>query len=94
LPWIQISISQTVAIEIVIASGAKQSMEQQKNGSLRRFAPLRKRFAFVADNDIALADTPPRFHRLRASFDLIFDPLNIRGRRECRAIQYSTGRNG
>jgi hypothetical protein len=31
---------------------AKQSMEpQSKNGLLRRFAPLRKRFAFVAGND-------------------------------------------
>src|SRR5215217_7332444 len=36
----------------VIASEAKQSMVQQsKNGLLRRFAPLHKRFAFVAGND-------------------------------------------
>jgi hypothetical protein len=32
----------------VIASEAKQSMVR---GLLRRFAPLRKRFAFVAGND-------------------------------------------
>jgi len=36
----------------VIASEAKQSMgPQSKNGLLRRFAPLRKRSAFVAGND-------------------------------------------
>jgi hypothetical protein len=36
----------------VIASAAKQSMlPQGKCGLLRRFAPLRKRFAFVAGND-------------------------------------------
>jgi hypothetical protein len=36
----------------VIASEAKQSMVPQgKNGLLCRFAPLRKRFAFVAGND-------------------------------------------
>jgi hypothetical protein len=36
----------------VIASEAKQSMAgQNKCGLLRRFAPLRKRFAFVAGND-------------------------------------------
>jgi hypothetical protein len=39
---------------IVIASEAKQSMARQsKCGLLRRFAPLRKRFAFVAGNDDA-----------------------------------------
>jgi hypothetical protein len=38
----------------VIASEAKQSMVlQSKSGLLRRFAPLRKRFAFVAGNDRA-----------------------------------------
>jgi hypothetical protein len=37
---------------IVIASGAKQSIARQaKYGLLRRCAPLRKRFAFVAGND-------------------------------------------
>ncbi|WP_190241797.1 hypothetical protein [Bradyrhizobium algeriense] len=36
----------------VIASEAKQSMvPQRKRGLLRRFARLRKRFAFVAGND-------------------------------------------
>jgi hypothetical protein len=36
----------------VIASAAKQSiMPQGKYGLLRRFAPLRKRIAFVAGND-------------------------------------------
>src|ERR1700704_2983641 len=35
----------------VIASAAKQSMPLQKDGLLRRCAPLRKRFAFVAGND-------------------------------------------
>jgi hypothetical protein len=36
----------------VIASEAKQSMvPQARYGLLRRFAPLRKRFAFVAGND-------------------------------------------
>jgi hypothetical protein len=36
----------------VIASAAKQSMPlQRKYGLLRRFAPLPKRFAFVAGND-------------------------------------------
>jgi hypothetical protein len=38
----------------VIASEAKQSISPQtdsKYGLLRRFAPLRKRFAFVAGND-------------------------------------------
>jgi hypothetical protein len=39
--------------EAVIASEAKQSIapRKRKNGLLRRSAPLRKRFAFVADND-------------------------------------------
>jgi hypothetical protein len=37
---------------MVIASAAKQSMGwRRKNGLLRRFAQLRKRFAFVAGND-------------------------------------------
>jgi hypothetical protein len=38
---------------IVIASEAKQSSPaaQRKAGLLRRFAPLHKRFAFVAGND-------------------------------------------
>ncbi|MDE5458662.1 hypothetical protein GWE18_39050 [Bradyrhizobium sp. CSA112] len=37
----------------VIASAAKQSIcpRTLKHGLLRRFAPLRKRFAFVAGND-------------------------------------------
>jgi hypothetical protein len=36
----------------VIASEAKQSMLlRRKSGLLRRFAPLHKRFAFVAGND-------------------------------------------
>jgi hypothetical protein len=36
----------------VIASEAKQSIAPRgKCGLLRRFAPLRKRFAFVAGND-------------------------------------------
>jgi hypothetical protein len=36
----------------VIASEAKQSIvPQNKNGLLRRVAPLRKRFAFVAGDD-------------------------------------------
>jgi hypothetical protein len=38
----------------VIASEAKQSTGlQRKNGLLRRYRPLRKRFAFVAGNDAA-----------------------------------------
>jgi hypothetical protein len=37
---------------LVIASEAKQSiLPHEKYGLLRRFAPLRKRFAFVAGND-------------------------------------------
>jgi hypothetical protein len=37
---------------VVIASEAKQSMvPQRKDGLLRRVAPLRKRFAFVAGKD-------------------------------------------
>jgi hypothetical protein len=41
----------------VIASAAKQSIEQRrKYGLLRRCAPLRKRFAFVAGNDGIIAD--------------------------------------
>jgi hypothetical protein len=36
----------------VIASEAKQSIDRRKrSGLLRRFAPLRKRVAFVAGND-------------------------------------------
>jgi hypothetical protein len=37
----------------VIASEAKQSIDRRKkrSGLLRCFAPLRKRFAFVAGND-------------------------------------------
>jgi hypothetical protein len=40
-------------ISSVIASEAKQSIFQRmpNDGLLRRFAPLRKRFAFVAGND-------------------------------------------
>jgi hypothetical protein len=39
-------------ISTVIASEAKQSIYPRKqHGLLRRFAPLRKRFAFVAGND-------------------------------------------
>jgi hypothetical protein len=39
--------------EIVIASTAKQSTSppMRRDGLLRRFAPLRKRFTFVAGND-------------------------------------------
>jgi hypothetical protein len=41
-----------MANEAVIASEAKQTMSlQRKYGLLRRCAPLRKRFAFVAGND-------------------------------------------
>jgi hypothetical protein len=41
-----------LAFLAVIASAAKQSkVPQRKNGLLRRFTPLRKRFAFVAGND-------------------------------------------
>jgi hypothetical protein len=41
----------------VIASEAKQSrIDSKKSGLLRRFAPLRKRFAFVAGNDDRLFD--------------------------------------
>jgi hypothetical protein len=44
-----------VGLDIVIASEAKQSIVLQiKHGLLRRFAPLRKRFAFVAGNDGSL----------------------------------------
>jgi hypothetical protein len=40
-------------IHPVIASEAKQSISprKRKNGLLRRVAPLRRRFAFVAGND-------------------------------------------
>ena len=40
-------------LSAVIASEAKQSIAPRvlKHGLLRRFAPLRKRFAFVAGND-------------------------------------------
>jgi len=39
-------------ISAVIASEAKQSIYPRKQyGLLRRFAPLRKRYAFVAGND-------------------------------------------
>jgi hypothetical protein len=35
-----------------MTGAAKQSMgRRRKNGSLRRFAPLRKRFALAAGND-------------------------------------------
>jgi hypothetical protein len=37
----------------IIASEAKQSIARHSDtGLLRRFAPLRKRFAFVAGNDV------------------------------------------
>jgi hypothetical protein len=39
------------ALAIVITSEAIHLSAQSKNGLLRRFAPLRKRFAFVAGND-------------------------------------------
>ena len=40
-------------LETVIArsEATKQSIAARKNGLVRRFAPLRKRFAFVAGND-------------------------------------------
>ncbi len=45
-------VSETERPDTVIASEAKQSIERQnKNGLLRRFAPVRKRFAFIAGND-------------------------------------------
>jgi hypothetical protein len=38
-----------------MTGSAKQSMRQQaQRGLLRRFAPLRKRFAFVAGNDVEI----------------------------------------
>ena len=56
-------ISQLHFIIPVIASEAKQSIApQSKYGLLRRFAPLRKRFAFVAGNDGIQAGTySPRY---------------------------------
>jgi hypothetical protein len=56
--------------KIVIASEAKQSISprEEKNGLLRRFAPLRKRFAFVAGNDekTQLRDLAAQFARVLA----------------------------
>ena len=56
----------------VIASEAKQSIEpQRKCGLLRRYAPLRKRFAFVAGNDGESHPTysPTPFCTTRSSAD-------------------------
>ena len=49
----------------VIASEAKQSMYRRtrKDGLLRRFAPVRKRFAFVAGNDGVVRYFPAEYSR-------------------------------
>jgi hypothetical protein len=68
---------------IASVSEAIHGDAQRKNGLLRRSAPLRKRFAFVAGNDVGhkSAISP----RIRASFASNIPPSDIRGRRECRA---------
>src|SRR6267143_2075503 len=70
----------TVLLKTVIArSGADEEIHSfftKKNGLLRRFAPLRKRFAFVAGNDDAGAPTQGRHtprmrgYPLRRSFSI------------------------
>jgi hypothetical protein len=69
---------------IISVSEAIHFAKQRKNGLLRRFAPLRKRSAFVAGND---GET--NFRILAACFARVlacsFRP-RIRGRREYRAL--------
>ena len=73
------------ASNVVIASVSEAiHAATRKNGLLRRFAPLRKRFAFVAGNDVEIQfrDLAARFARV---ISLNLPPSPIRGRGECRA---------
>jgi hypothetical protein len=69
-----------------MTGSAKQSIfavqRQRKNGLLRRFAPLRKRFAFVAGNDDKHKSALSRRDPPELCKNLV--PPEYRGRRESR----------